>query len=560
MNYSFEDLGLNEKILNQIKKLGYENPTEIQYEAIPFILEGKDILGQAQTGTGKTAAFALPILSKLEENGSIAKKNCPDVLVLAPTRELAIQVAESFESFSQQLKGISVISIYGGQDYTKQIRGLKYGVNIVVGTTGRVMDHMERGTLDLSNLKYLVLDEADEMLRMGFIDDVKFILSHTNDNCQRILFSATMPSDIMHIVNSYLRNPAKIQIRSKTNTASSINQKYLIVRGLKKIEALDRILSCEKTDGIIIFVKTKSETVEISSMLKDFGYNCGSMSGDMSQSQRELIIDYLKSGKIKILVATDVVARGLDVDCISHVINWELPTDHEAYIHRIGRTGRAGRSGEAISLIYPKELRLLKSIEKTIKAQIEEIELPSSNIITNRRISDLEEKIEKIIENEDLSKFSEILDKFIKEKNLDINEISKALLFLAQKEKPFFVKDITINNREDRPFYDFESGKKNRFENNFENKFSKRNFKDDMINYKINLGENNEIENKHIFGAFANEGNLSKEMIGQIKIYKNHSFIKLSKNLSNSEIEKLKKIRIMGNKIILEKDTDFYKN
>ena len=400
---TFDQLGLKKEVLEQIKELGYENPTQIQEDSIPHVLERRDFLGQAQTGTGKTAAFALPILSNLKD--AKCKKYSPDVLVLAPTRELAIQVAESFKGFAKKLSNIKVTAIYGGQDYKGQIRDLQLGVNIVVGTTGRVMDHMKNGKLFLENLKCLVLDEADEMLRMGFIDDVKTILSETPDSCQRLLFSATMPRDIQHIVNSYLRDPVKVQIKSTTNTAATIRQRYILVRGLKKMDVLDRILSVEKTDGVIIFVKTKADTVTVASSLKELGYNSASMSGDMSQQQRELILNYLKSGKVKILIATDVVARGLDVDCISHVINYELPTDHEAYVHRIGRTGRAGREGDAISLVLSRELRQLNSIERTIKVNIEEMEIPTGDAITTKRVNDFKRKILEVIgRNENLEK------------------------------------------------------------------------------------------------------------------------------------------------------------
>ncbi len=358
----FADLGLSAPILKTLTEIGYETPSPIQAQAIPVLLKGGDILGMAQTGTGKTAAFALPILSNID-----LKQKSPQVLVLAPTRELAIQVAEAFQTFSRGIKGLHVLPIYGGSEYGTQIRALKRGVHVVVGTPGRVMDHIKKGTLKLDELSAMVLDEADEMLRMGFIDDVEWILKHTPDSRQIALFSATMPKEVHRIANTYLKDPTEVIIKQKSSTASTIDQKYWLVSGLHKLDALTRILEAETFDGIIIFVRTKTATVELAEKLEARGYAAAALNGDIAQNQRERIVDQLKSGKLDILIATDVVARGLDVERISHVINYDIPYDNESYVHRIGRTGRAGRSGTAILFVAPRERRLLRSIEASTK-------------------------------------------------------------------------------------------------------------------------------------------------------------------------------------------------
>jgi len=369
----FADLGLAAPILKTLEEIGYETPSPIQEKAIPVLLAGGDILGTAQTGTGKTAAFALPILSKID----IRQKD-PQVLVLAPTRELAIQVAEAFQTFSRGIKGLHVLPVYGGSEYGTQIRALKRGVHVVVGTPGRVMDHIKKGTLKLDTLTCMVLDEADEMLRMGFIDDVEWILKHTPKTRQIALFSATMPKEVHRIANTYLQNPTEVIIKQKAATASLIDQKYWLVSGLHKLDALTRILEAEEFDGIIIFVRTKTATVELAEKLEARGYAAAALNGDIAQNQRERIVDHLKKGKLDILIATDVVARGLDVDRISHVINYDIPYDNESYVHRIGRTGRAGRSGTAILFVAPRERRLLRSIEATTKKTIPQMELPTA--------------------------------------------------------------------------------------------------------------------------------------------------------------------------------------
>ncbi|MBD3776923.1 MAG: DEAD/DEAH box helicase, partial [Thiotrichales bacterium] len=384
----FDQLNLRPEVLQAISEIGYETPSPIQAQAIPTLLNGGDILGMAQTGTGKTAAFALPVLSMID----LKVKN-PQVLVLAPTRELAIQVSEAFQSFAHHMKGFHVLPIYGGSDYGTQIRALKRGVHVVVGTPGRVMDHIEKGTLQLHELKTLVLDEADEMLRMGFIDDVEWVLKHTPDTRQIALFSATMPKEIHRIASTYLQDPTEVIIKQKTSTATTIDQKYWLVSGLHKLDALTRILEHEDKDGVIIFVRTKTATVELAEKLEARGYAAAALNGDIAQNQRERIVDQLKTGKLDILVATDVVARGLDVPRISHVINYDIPHDNESYVHRIGRTGRAGRSGTAILFVAPRERHLLRSIERSTNKQIPMMELPSPKEINANRVMRFKERI-----------------------------------------------------------------------------------------------------------------------------------------------------------------------
>ena len=362
VDINFKDMGLPDTILQALEKVGYEKPSPIQAEAIPLLLEGNDLLGQAQTGTGKTAAFALPMLAQIDLDAKL-----PQLLVLAPTRELAIQVAEAFQVYASFSKKIKVLPVYGGQSYDNQIRQLKRGVQVVVGTPGRIIDHINRGTLKLNELKFLVLDEADEMLRMGFIDDVELILSHAPEERQTALFSATMPDPIRKITKRYLKDPKHVKIASKVSTASTIRQRYCQVAPHHKLEALTRILEVETFDGVIVFVRTKTATVELAEKLSARGYDVEALNGDIPQNSRERTVDRLKKGQIDILVATDVVARGLDVERVSHVINYDIPYDSESYVHRIGRTGRAGRTGDAILFISYREKRLLFSIEKTTK-------------------------------------------------------------------------------------------------------------------------------------------------------------------------------------------------
>ncbi|MDH5370509.1 MAG: DEAD/DEAH box helicase, partial [Gammaproteobacteria bacterium] len=403
----FSELGLSAPVLEALDTIGYETPSPIQAEMIPFVMAGRDVLGQAQTGTGKTAAFALPILSKID-----LKVKTPQVLVLAPTRELAIQVAEAFQKYAAKMKGFHVLPIYGGQDARGQIRQLDRGVHVVVGTPGRVMDLIRRKSLKLDVLKTLVLDEADEMLRMGFIDDVEWIMEQIPEERQIALFSATMPTQIHKITQRYLNNPKEITIKVKTTTASTIKQRYWMVSGHHKLDALTRILEAEPFDAMIIFVRTKNATTELAEKLEARGYSSAAINGDIAQNQREKTVDNLKKKKIDILIATDVAARGLDVPRISHVVNYDVPYDTEAYVHRIGRTGRAGRTGDAILFVAPREKRMLQQIERATKQKIEMLEMPSTEMINNKRIARFTQNITDNIASEGLEFYASIIEKY----------------------------------------------------------------------------------------------------------------------------------------------------
>lgn len=433
---TFQDLALIEPVLKALEDVGYETPSPIQAQVIPHMLLGKDVLGQAQTGTGKTAAFALPILSRID-----LKQKDPQVLILAPTRELAIQVAEAFQRYAAHLNGFHVLPIYGGQDYSTQLRQLKRGAHVVVGTPGRVMDHMRKGTLNLSGLTTLVLDEADEMLRMGFIDDVEWILEQTPDNRQIALFSATMPTAIRKIAQEYLHEPVQVTIKVTNASAENIRQRFWVVSGIHKLDALTRILEVETFDGMIIFVRTKTATVELAEKLEARGYSAAAINGDMSQTLRERAINHLKAGKLDILIATDVAARGLDVDRITHVVNYDIPYDTESYVHRIGRTGRAGRTGDAILFIAPRERKLLMNIEKATKQKVEEMGLPSTEVINNKRIARFKQNITDTLAAEELSFFSQLIEQYEREHNVAVIEIAAALAKLVQGETPLLIQN-----------------------------------------------------------------------------------------------------------------------
>ncbi|GGF98054.1 MULTISPECIES: DEAD/DEAH box helicase [Cysteiniphilum] len=571
---SFHNLGLNGKILSAIEAMGYQTPTPIQANTIPFVLQGRDVLGQAQTGTGKTAAFALPLLNNMDLSGN---ERMPQVLVLTPTRELAIQVAEAFESFSKNIAKLEVASIYGGQEYGRQIQALRRGVQVVVGTAGRVMDHMRKGTLKLDALKALVLDEADEMLRMGFIDDVKWVLSHTPEACQRLLFSATMPRDVLDIVNEYLREPCKVQIKTKAATAKTIHQRFLVVKGLSKLDALDRVLEVEDTDGVMVFVKTKTSTIEVADGLKARGHLAAAINGDMQQNQREYIIDQLKASKINILVATDVVARGLDVERISHVINYDLPQDNEAYVHRIGRTGRAGREGDAISLIYTRDLRQLRMLERVIRHTLEEMQLPSAKEITEKRVARFKHETAEIIRHKDLSKFKELMQEFATEYGAEADDMVAALAFLAQGDKKLFVKEIQVQesrrsersdrfDRSERGGRGDRDGRRNDRDSRFSqrrderggrgdrDRGSRRSPDMDMTTYRIEVGRSDGVEPRNIVGAIANEAGINSRNIGHIKLFDQFSTVDLPSDTPKNVIEHLKKVWVAGKKLEIKED------
>jgi ATP-dependent RNA helicase DeaD len=549
---SFRDLALIEPVLRALNDVGYETPSPIQAQTIPLLLKGKDVLGQAQTGTGKTAAFALPILSRID-----LKQKDPQVLVLAPTRELAIQVAEAFQRYAAHLKGFHVLPIYGGQDYSTQLRQLKRGAHVVVGTPGRVMDHMRKGTLNLDGLSHLVLDEADEMLRMGFIDDVEWILEQIPEQRQIALFSATMPTVIRKIAQEYLHEPEHVTIKVKTTTAENIRQRYWLVSGVHKLDALTRILEVETFDGMIIFVRTKTATVELAEKLEARGYSAAAINGDMSQALRERAIANLKSGKLDILIATDVAARGLDVDRITHVVNYDIPYDTESYVHRIGRTGRAGRSGDAILFIAPRERNLLNNIERATKQKVEEMGLPSTEVINNKRIARFKQNITDTLAAEELGFFSQLIEQYQHEHNVTALEIAAALAKLVQGDTPLLMQNPpkrAKDSREDRAFREDKSSRSDRPQRERKPKRAFAGGADiEMETYRIEVGHAHGVKPGNIVGAIANETGIDGDHIARIKIQDDYSTVELPAGMPKALFEELKKVRVAGQQLNISK-------
>ncbi len=547
---SFHDLALSEPVLKAVESAGYETPSPIQAQIIPFMLDGRDVLGQAQTGTGKTAAFALPILSNID----LSQKD-PQVLVLAPTRELAIQVAEAFQSYASKLNGFHVLPIYGGQDYSIQLRQLRRGAHVVVGTPGRVMDHMRKGTLKLNKLKTLVLDEADEMLRMGFIDDVEWILEQIPEQRQIALFSATMPSIIRKIAQKYLSNPEQVTIKVKTQTADNIRQRYWMVSGTHKLDALTRILEAEEFDGMIIFVRTKTATIELAEKLEARGHSAAAINGDMSQQLRERSINNLKNSKLDILVATDVAARGLDVDRITHVVNYDIPYDTESYIHRIGRTGRAGRSGDAILFVSPRERRLLGNIERATKKKVEEMQLPSTEYINNARISRFKQRITDMLATEELSFYTQLVEQFQTEHDVPAQDIAAALAKMAQGSTPLLIKDLpkrtaTRRDRSDqRPPSRGERGERGERNDRKPSRNRGRSSDIKMDLYRIEVGNEHGVKPGNIVGAIANETGIDGDHIARIKIEESYSTVELPAGMPKELFQELKKVRVVGQQL-----------
>ena len=564
-------MALKAPLLKALDNLGYEAPTAIQAQTIPLLLDGRDVLGQAQTGTGKTAAFALPALSNLD-----LKLAAPQVMVLAPTRELAIQVAEAFQSYASQTKGFHVLPVYGGQDYGTQIRALQRGVHVIVGTPGRVMDHMRRGNIKLDNLKTLVLDEADEMLRMGFIDDVEWVLEQSPKDRQIALFSATMPTAIRRITKRYLNNPAEITIELKTTTAASIHQRYWPVSGTHKLDALTRILEAETTDAMLVFVRTKTATLEIAEKLEARGYRAVALNGDIAQKNRERIITQLKAGKLDILVATDVAARGLDVERISHVINYDIPHDTEAYVHRIGRTGRAGRVGDAILFVAPREQRMLQSIERATRQKIELMQLPSTDMVNNRRIEKFKQRITDTLTDQDLSLFKDLITQYQQEKEIDTLDIAAALAKQVQGNAPFLLSGKSHEKparafkfddsaRERKPRGDksgsaYEDKRKPRrnAESTYDDKRKPSRAEADAQNqpleagkdrFRIEVGHNHDVKPGNIVGAIANEADLDSKFIGRINIFDDYSLVDLPENMPKELLNTLKQVRVAGQRM-----------
>jgi len=545
----FASLGISKPVLQAVQELGYEQPSPIQAQSIPILLEGANLLGIAQTGTGKTAAFALPLLSRLDSSQS-----APQIMVLAPTRELAIQVAEAFQTYARHLKSFHVLPIYGGQDMRGQLRGLQRGVQVIVGTPGRILDHLRRRSLDLSKLRALVLDEADEMLRMGFIDDVETILAETPSTCQRALFSATMPPAIRRVVKKYLGDAREVSIAAKTRTVERISQRYLMVQGRHKLDALTRILEVEEFDGMLIFVRTKSTTVELAEKLEARGFSAAALNGDLSQALRERTVNRLKKGDVDIVVATDVAARGLDVDRISHVVNYDIPYDNESYVHRIGRTGRAGREGCAILFVAPKERHLLRAIEKSTGQQVTSMELPTGEQVSTQRVQQFQEHILRNLDTQDLDRFRELLEGMAHDRELSMSDIAAAMAWQLQQERPLFPKlaSIEVASHEKSIGRDKKSdtSPRDRSQKRKERPTDKRKQRDEfgefeMTTYRMEVGKNHGVTPGDIVGAIANEADIESRYIGQIKLYDDHSTVDLPEGMPPELLNHLKnKVRV----------------
>uniref|UniRef100_UPI0034E03E51 DEAD/DEAH box helicase n=1 Tax=Candidatus Thiodubiliella endoseptemdiera TaxID=2738886 RepID=UPI0034E03E51 len=535
----FSDLGLSDSILSVLDSIGYETPSPIQEQCITYLLNGKDVIGQAQTGTGKTAAFALPLLDKIDLN-----LNAPQLLILAPTRELAIQVSEAVQTYARGMKGFHVLPIYGGQSYDVQLRPLKRGVHAVVGTPGRVMDHIKRGTLKLDKLQSFVLDEADEMLKMGFIDDIKWVMERIPEQRQIALFSATMPTVIKKVAEKFLNEPKIVKVKNKTETASTITQKYMMVSNMaQKLDALTRILEVVSFDAMIVFARTKTMTVELEEKLSARGFSAAAINGDIAQNQRERIINNYKKGKIDILIATDVAARGLDVQRISHVVNYDIPQDAETYVHRIGRTGRAGREGEAILFVSNRERRMLSNIERVTRQKIESIELPTAKIINAKRIETFKNNIADTINNQSLEVFEKLVTEF-QEANPELESIkvAAALAFIAQGKEPLLISDKPQSfGRTQR------QGEAKTI--SIEASPLKDNPQIPMLRYRVDVGNNNSVKPGNILGAVANEADIDSEYIGSIQIFDNFSTVDLPNEMPQDVLDLLQKTVVCGKRL-----------
>ncbi len=563
--HTFDDLALSPAVLKSVKENGYEQPSPIQEASIPPILAGKDVLGQAQTGTGKTAAFALPILSNLDMRAKHVQ-----VLVLTPTRELAIQVAEAFQSYARHIEGFHVLPIYGGQSYDIQLKQLRRGVQVVVGTPGRVMDHMRRKTLKLDALSTLVLDEADEMLRMGFIDDVDWILSHTPKDRQIALFSATMPKEVKKVAVNHLNKPVDIKIETKTTTAKNIKQRYWMVSGLKKLEALTRVLEVEDFDGVLIFVRTKMATEELAEKLQARGFSAEALNGDMVQKQRERLVAKLKNGSIDILIGTDVVARGLDVERISHVINYDIPYDTESYVHRIGRTGRAGRSGDAILFISRREQRMLRMIEKATNQPIEPMNIPTVSDINDNRMLRFKNKISETLAGKDLTIYQQLVDEFESETDIDPKLIAAALAYMMHGDKGMLLTETKGEVHERN-----KGIKTTQFDQadgaGKAHSRQSRNQSNDFIDptpvalndhpeiamerFQLSVGREQGVKPSNIVGMICNEAELDREYIGQIDIYDQITTVDLPADMPKEIMDILYNGRLCGRKSEIKKVT-----
>src|ERR1700722_5567024 len=555
---SFRDLALSEPVLRALTDVGYESPSPIQAATIPVLLSGKDMLGQAQTGTGKTAAFALPALSRID-----LAKHDPQVLVLVPTRELALQVSEAFLRYAAHIKGFHVLPIYGGQSYQPQLNALRRGVHVVVGTPGRVIDHMNRGTLKLTGLTLLVLDEADEMLQMGFVDAVESILEQTPPQRQVALFSATIPAPIRRIASKHLRTPTEVTIKSKTSTATNIHQRYWIVSGMHKLDALTRILEAEPFDGMLVFTRTKQSTVELAEKLEARGFAAAPLNGDIPQPQRERTVARLKAAQIDIVVATDVAARGLDVERIGHVINYDVPYDTESYVHRVGRTGRAGRKGEAILFIAPRERNMLHAIERATRQTIEPMNLPTVDAVNALRIAKFKQRVTETIAKGEAAVFRPVLEQLEAETGLPLIDIAAALASLSQGTTP-----LLLAGKAERPA---ERGAERprlpdpapaaapptappaagarRAESAPERKSRAKSGAGHMETFRIEVGSVHGIKPGNIVGAIANEAGIEGVHIGRVDIREDYSFVDLPEGMPKQIFTELQQVRVVGREL-----------
>ncbi|CAJ1500503.1 DEAD/DEAH box helicase [[Mycobacterium] holstebronense] len=540
---TFADLQIHPSVLKAVAEVGYETPSAIQAATIPALLEGSDVVGLAQTGTGKTAAFAIPILSRIDTTSKATQ-----ALVLAPTRELALQVAEAFGRYGAHLPRINVLPIYGGASYTVQLSGLKRGAQVVVGTPGRVIDHLERGSLDLSHLDYLVLDEADEMLQMGFAEDVERILADTPEYKQVALFSATMPSAIRRITSRYLHDPVEVTVKAKTTTAENITQRYIEVAGPRKMDALTRVLEVEPFEAMIVFVRTKQATEEVAEKLRARGFSAAAINGDIAQAQRERTITALKNGNIDILVATDVAARGLDVERISHVVNYDIPNDPEAYVHRIGRTGRAGRSGTALLFVNPRERHLLRLIEKVTRQKLVEAELPSVEDVNAQRVAKFADAITNHLSASGIELFRRLVEDYSREHNVPMADIAAALALQSRDGEAFLMVEPPPDKRRDRAKPDRDGGRDDRRGDR------KGPPKDGFATYRIAVGKRHKVNPGAIVGALANEGGLHRSDFGNISIKVDHSLVELPAKLAGKTLKALEQTRIQGQLINLRRE------
>ncbi|WP_225973181.1 DEAD/DEAH box helicase [Nesterenkonia natronophila] len=562
---AFSTLGLSPKVLSTIEKMGYETPSPIQAETIPHLVAGRDVVGLAQTGTGKTAAFALPALTHMaadHESGDLGP--LPNTLVLAPTRELAIQVAEAFSSYAARLEGISVLPIYGGAPYGPQLQGLRRGANVIVGTPGRVIDHMSKGSLDLSEVKHLILDEADEMLRMGFAEEVDKILAQTPDTKQVALFSATMPKAIRRISEDYLNDPVEVAVKAKTTTSANTRQRFVFIKHHAKPEALVRILETEPHEAAIVFVRTRSATEEVANKLTARGFRATAINGDIPQNLREKTVESLKDGRIDLLVATDVAARGLDVERISHVFNYDIPLDTESYVHRIGRTGRAGRSGEAILFVTPRERRMLRSIEKATRQTVEQMNLPTVADVNASRLDRFSERITQTLATEDLEDYRDLVTSYVAEHNTPAEDVAAALVAVVHDGRPLLLDEKAEDDlaragqnfeREDRTARDPGPREGAARDRGPRHKGAPAVAGPGNAMYKIAVGRQAGVAPGHIVGAIANEAGLSARQIGSIDIRPTHSLVELPETLTKDQWAALSKTRIGGELIRLERDS-----